>query len=371
MTLPFLTNITFLMAVGIMLVPKALSLMVSSNGHLTRDPDYRGEWILPLLFSIFLGVWIGGRYLLSIYGDTLSYARTYDLTSVLSTDEITVDVGSEWFWGIIGNICHAAGLDVHGYFTVIALIYTLTAMWAAKKFCPTDPYLATMFVVSSLFYYNFAINGLRNGVACHMILLAMAFLMEDKRIIALIIAFLAMGIHRSTMLPIAAVIAAMTVIKEPKYAFYIWLAAIPVSLLFSSSFVSMMGSLGFDERMSQYAQGHGHQGMFTRVGFRWDFLAYSAGAVWFYYISAFKKGLRDGWYNIIATTYLLSNAFWILIITVEYSNRFAYLSWFLYPIVVAYPLCNMRAWGDSQELMAGFTLLGYYALTFILQYFVF
>lgn len=36
--------------------------------------------------------------------------------------------------------------------------------------------------------------------------------------------------------------------------------------------------------------------------------------------------------------YLLTNTFWILIIRANFSDRFAYLSWFIYSVILLYPL---------------------------------
>ena len=36
--------------------------------------------------------------------------------------------------------------------------------------------------------------------------------------------------------------------------------------------------------------------------------------------------------------YILANTFWILVIRANFSDRFAYLSWFIYSAVLIYPL---------------------------------
>ena len=80
------------------------------------------------------------------------------------------------------------------------------------------------------------------------------------------------------------------------------------------------------------------------------------------YFVVFKNNVTDKTYTLLLNTYLLCNAFWILVIRASFSNRFAYLSWFIYPIVLAYPLLeldfteNQRKW-ISNILLAhlGFT----------------
>ena len=82
-----------------------------------------------------------------------------------------------------------------------------------------------------------------------------------------------------------------------------------------------------------------------------------------------KHQIRDNWYDVICTTYCLCNAFWIMVIRAAFSNRFAYLSWFLFPVVIAYPLVNLPIWED-QDRKTGWILIVYsgfsaFMLTFV------
>ena len=51
-----------------------------------------------------------------------------------------------------------------------------------------------------------------------------------------------------------------------------------------------------------------------------------------------------------------------MVIKAAYSNRFAYLSWFLYPIVLAYGVIRLHIWPD-QDKKAGLILLLHAAFT--------
>ena len=97
---------------------------------------------------------------------------------------------------------------------------------------------------------------------------------------------------------------------------------------------------------------------FSKAGFRWDFLLYSTAPVVMAWYVCIKKDLQDNWYNAICTVYCLCNAFWVLVIRSAFSNRFAYLSWFLYPIVIAYPLVNMPI-REDQDRFTGWVLIAY------------
>ena len=107
------------------------------------------------------------------------------------------------------------------------------------------------------------------------------------------------------------------------------------------------------------------------TGFRWDFLFYSIWPiVMTWYLTMYRK-FKDKTFNVIANTYILCNAFWIMVIRATFSNRFAYLSWFLYPLVIAYPLFRMNLWKDQDRKTAiiFFLYSGFIFFMFFIYYF--
>ena len=52
-----------------------------------------------------------------------------------------------------------------------------------------------------------------------------------------------------------------------------------------------------------------------------------------------------------------------MVIRAAFSNRFAYLSWFIYPLVIAYALIRIPIWRDQDRKLSLF--LGGYAIFMI------
>ena len=129
-------------------------------------------------------------------------------------------------------------------------------------------------------------------------------------------------------------------------------------------------NLGFDDRLNRYITTQADEQMFNRTGFRWDFLLYSSIPVIMGYYILFVKKTFNSTYLLLLGTYILSNSFWIMVIRAQYSNRFAYLSWFLYPIVICYPMLKLRIWPKTQGSKAAVVMLGHYAFT-LFMYLVF
>jgi hypothetical protein len=279
-----------------------------------------------------------------------------------------MDWSSEWVWKWLMNGCKAEGLSTQMFFFIVAAGYILSALYAIYRFMPSDPMLGVIFLFCSLMFFPFAVNGLRNGLACHLVLLGACFLLDDKWIIGSLLCLIALGIHRSVMLPIAVIFVSILFLRNVRLALVFWVASIFISLLAGNAVSEFFSGLGFDDRMTQYINIE-DMSEFSRVGFRWDFLLYSAAPVVMAWYVCIRRECSDNWYNVLCTVYLLCNAFWIMVIRAAFSNRFAYLSWFLYPIVIAYPLvnCNIR---EDQDSFTGWVLLAYAGFS-VFMWFIF
>ena len=332
------------------------------------SPDYRlqeqqGSIWLPLIMSIAFILWIGGRPISgAAFGDTANYALEYRAMNGLY---VTVEWRREWVWSLMMSVCGSLGFSVSTFFTIVAAGYFLTALWAVKRFLPQNPMVGMVFVFTSLMFFPFATNGLRNGLACHVMLLAMSYFFDDKYVKGALWCIIAFGLHRSVILPIAAMVAGRYVIKDLRYAILFWLGAIVLSLVAGGALSGFFAGLGFDDRMSTYLTNQ-YDDKFSNSGYRWDFLVYSLFPILMGWFVCVKRKIRDDWYRTLCVTYCLSNAFWVMVIRAAFSNRFAYLSWFMYPIVIAYPLVNLPVWEDQDRKTA--IVLSMYAFFTLFMY---
>ena len=95
------------------------------------------------------------------------------------------------------------------------------------------------------------------------------------------------------------------------------------------------------DRVYEYFTTAPELGTFSMIGFRWDFLLYGSVPILEGIYFVFKRKYNNQFYCILLSTYILTNAFWVLINEVPFSDRFAYLSWFMMPVVIIYPILSI------------------------------
>ena len=146
---------------------------------------------------------------------------------------------------------------------------------------------------------------------------------------------------------------------------------IPISLVLGNVLEGFFLNLGLGQK--EDIQGYlgefdeDSENVVLKVGFRWDFLVYSASAVYAAWFFIYKKKFNDLLYSQFVNIYLTANAFWILVIRANFSNRFAYLSWFMMGLIIIYPLLKVKFYNNQNQVI-GLILLVYCFFSFLLNF---
>lgn len=322
--------------------------------------------LFPFLFTIIITIYIGlrpisGRY----FVDMGMYAHGYRICNV-NTFSGFFNFHSEWFFEFIMKTCKVVIGDINIWFLILDIIYLGCQFWACKRLLQENVWMAILFVFFSYQFWTFGTNGLRNGLGAAIMMLSVSFFCQRDKIgfvLGVLFFLLAMGCHRSVMITLAAFFFSFFIIKEIRRAIWIWFLCVLTSIVSGNFFVNLFSRLGMDDRMVEYASSEATQ--FSHSGFRWDFLLYSAMPIWLaWYVES--KGIRDKTFSLLSNIYIISNAFWVLICRIPFSNRFAYLSWYLYGLVIAYAVIRVPIWKD-QDKKAGWILLAHSFFTLGMQ----
>jgi hypothetical protein len=345
------TPIFFYLLLGVVLI-------ILLDTQFNKEPTGNKFQSLGILLLVFTVLYIGFRPISGrFFGDTGTYARLfYDYASGSS-----VSGGKDL---LFNNFMKASSyfMGVHFFFFLCSLLYIVPLYLVCKKWFKNLWVFGFLFFITAFSFWAYGTNGVRNGIAGSLFLLAVS---RDKRIFQILWIILAIGFHKSMLLPTAGFILA-NVYNQPKKMIFFWLLCIPLSLIGGTFFETFFGSLGFDDRLDYLSEDNIESDKFSNTGFRWDFVLYSATAVfagWYYIV---KKGYKDKVYFWLFNTYVFANAFWILVIRANFSNRFAYLSWFMIGLIIIYPLLKKNFF-SSQYKKVGFILLLQFAFTFLMN----
>lgn len=313
---------------------------------------YTFGYIVVIAFMLYMGT----RPISSLwFGDMGSYAEAYKLLQGGAQVKIEKDYLFNYFMKLCSEF-----IDVYSYFLLLAILYLFPYFLFSKKYFGRYWFFAMFMFLSSFSFWAYGTNGIRNGLAASFFILGLYY--YHRKYWMYICFTLSYFMHASLIVPIAAFIVS-GIYKNPKIYLYIWLLAIPLSLVGGSSWMKIFSGLGFENRTEGYFNNEKEMKVFSQTGFRWDFLVYSASAVFAGAYFILKKKINDTFYIHLYGIYCISNAFWILLISAAYSNRFAYLSWFLMPSIIAYPMFRYKIWKEQYKIFAAI-LFVYFMFTY-------
>lgn len=297
------------------------------------------------LISTFCILFIGFRdpYAPDEYfGDTIRY--TYFYEQLLSNDY--------GYWGLMFISKEVLNLSVSWFYFVCACIYVILPYLAFKKWFGVKAIVPLIVYVTSMSFWNFGINGIRTGLAVSFFIYALS---RDRKILRFICFALAISFHKSLILPLLILLFVIFVNPKFRTTLWIWVICLLISLVFGRSLMNLITTyaafvVSDDIKAEQYVTG------LDESRFRFDFVLYSIAPIYFgrLYI---KKGFNDILYLNILKIYVLTNAVWLLLMYANFTNRFAYLSWFLIPLLLVYPVVKDTRIIKSQNRFLWFVII--------------
>lgn len=319
---------------------------------------------LGIILTLFTWFYIGTRPI-HCYADTRLYTEMFLLVQSGEWSEMAV-ADSEWFWEKVQQFC-IDNTTVENWLLVVAAFYVGGIAFACWRWMPRHYTLSILFAFTAFSFWSYSNNGIRQGMASSLVIAGLACVTPAVRhnwvklLPCLVLAILGCGTHNSMYLLLAAGLAAFF-IPNRKLPYYVWVVCLVLSPFLSSFFQAYIGDIISDQRVSYY--NNSSYELFSRTGWRWDFILYSSVPVILGWYVEFKKKVADWNYTFMLSCYLYTNAAWMLINEVPYSNRYAYISWCLYPFLLAYPLSQLPI-AKNQGVVAGIFLVGCLVFNFM------
>ncbi|MDE6320765.1 MAG: EpsG family protein [Muribaculaceae bacterium] len=286
------------------------------------------SYLMPLIIALFIGFRpVSGIYFVDMANyDVIYYALHYGKA-------FNFDINAENFlFDNLFNLFGSQYYDIRLFFVVISLIYFLFTYKALTRLFGPYSFLAFIVFLGAFSTFSYATNGIKAGAAASFFLCALGY--RDKPKLAGLFLIISIGFHHSMIMPVCAYIIAY-LYKNTRVYLAFWIFALIIAVLHITYFQDLFSSYADDTGVKYLSDTSGDWG--GKSGFRWDFVLYSALPIYIGYVAVVKYGLKSNTYAFLLNVYLLTNAIWMLCMYAAFTNRIAYLSWLMYPVVTIYP----------------------------------
>lgn len=346
-----------------LLVIVVFVFMQSNSVLISDDNNLKGKNSLGIFLLLIVILYLGTRPISFVFADMAVYAAEFKAYA----KGIPLNTERELVFGGFMKFCSGV-MSVEMFFLVCAFIYVFPLYLASKKIFKDYWFYCFFALVISFSFWAYGTNGIRNGIGTSLFIYALS---RDRKTATLAIIIISVLIHTSMILPTIAYVISLFY-KNLKILLLAWLFAIPLSLALGSFWENFFLGLGLVEEsrvIGYFSDDAAYLDNIVeiKVGFRWDFLIYSSIGVLAGYYYIFKMKFDDLFYNRLFAIYLMCNALWILVIRANFSNRFAYLSWFLLGILIVYPLLKVSLF-NKQHLLIGRILFIYFLFTYLINF---
>lgn len=316
--------------------------------------------VLVVFLILFIGLRpVSGRYFVDMANYVMHYDVLYDGTTFVfdwDTENKIFDNLFAW-WG-------SMRLGYTSFFVFVAAIYFGGAYLGLRKLFPNHRLAAFLVFLAALSTFSYGVNGIKAGAATSLFILAMGYRENLKVCIPLVL--LSWGFHHSMIMVVAGFVLTLFV-KNPKWYLFGWSLCLLLAAAHVTAFAQFFSGFTTEHGAEYLLTEGGNEG--TKGGFRIDFILYSAMPVLVGWYAVFKKRMHlTPLYKNLLNLYLCLNGTWLLCMYANFTNRIAYLSWFLYSIVLIYPFLQEQ-WGKSRYKIFGGMMLAHLGFTLFMNIF--
>ena len=318
----------YLLIVTLLTVFTSITYFTYPNRRLLSEsrPVHLSGYIISIFFVFFIGF----RPIDIVFADMVNYHDWYfvfwwgkPFKFNLQAENIFFDNFFSWLG--------ANYIDIRVFFVLMAAIYFLCAYKAIIKMFPRDSVYGLLAFLAAFSTFSYGTNGIKAGAAASIFLFAIAY--SDRRWLSYLFIFISWGFHHSMIMPIIGYFAC-SFVKNPTYYTIFWFFALAFAVSGFTQFQTFF-ALYTDAHTAEYLSVGQDWG--GKTGFRYDFVFYSVIPLLVGWYAIFHRKFDDKGYKFIFNLYMFTNAVWMLCMYANFTNRIAYLSWFLYPIVLVYP----------------------------------
>lgn len=283
-----------------------------------------------------------------VYGDMLVYVNSFQNMHTLTLKQALGN--SSWeplfvlFQWVVSRFTQNPNIFIISSF----LFYIIILLRSFKKFSSHWQRIFLLFgYLNFAFFYDYIFNGMRQGFAMVLILLAISYWLDTAKNNNLIIfcVGIAAGLFHYSAFPVVLCLFLLKFFKiSLKFLLFSWFVA---ALLFVTGLNTQLKNLGI---VSNFGLVETYADIATLQHFggetnKINFLVFSAFFLFLSLFLARKIHMTDEKaevYNKIIKLYTLFNIYFLMFGFIAFSNRVAAFSWFLIPVLLWFPILNRK-----------------------------
>ncbi len=320
-------QIIYISIVGILTILTLLSLQAKP----------KKAFAAALILCITCSLLIGFRPIHGIFIDMLNYSQYYN---IIYGDFFSFNLSSEnLIFDNFFSFLASLKIDISLFFFLIAFIYFGGIYISSVKIFPYNSALAFLIYLAAFSTFSYGTNGIKAGAAASLFLVALAY--TDRKVVAFTFLALSLGFHHSMILPITAYFC-VQIYRKPAIYISFWCLCFVISFLNIQALQIFLGELLGANADGYLTNNESLSSNSTIKGFRIDFILYSIMPILVGCYFILYRKIFDDLYLRLWCIYTLVNSIWLLCMYAEFTNRIAYLSWFIYPVVLIYPFLKFN-----------------------------
>lgn len=319
--------------------------------------------LVAIILTFGLIYFIGNRPVHKTFVDMVTYS---DIFYYLKTNRPVF----EWNWdelNLIYDNFYAWSATFFStdrpLFVILAFLYFGGIFLASRRLFRGNTLASLLTYLGAFSTFSYGTNGMKAGIAAAFFLVAISY--YNNRLLMIFLALLSWGFHHSMQLCLGAMFVVL-LYKNPKLYLAIWVVSLLIAILHITIFQEIFSGMT-DDHGSGYLNQVVIQEEKGWGGFRIDFILYSTAPIIMGIYAIFVKGFSSKFYNFLFSVYLVTNSIWLLCIYSNFTNRIAYLSWLLLPVVLIYPVLHPN-WGDSRFRDFSLIMLAHLSFTLFMTF---
>lgn len=264
------------------------------------------------------------------FADTAMYIEFFEKSKMENIIYPTKDIG----YGFLNYLCSKL-FSVRAYFVFLSFLGGGIAYFIFDKMDKKNRWLFLGLYYVGIFTFIFHAVIIRQNLAFLVFMLA---LVQDKKYYKISFLILSLLFHKSMIIPFFAYIV-VQYYRNINFYLSMWIFFIVFSLVFNTDIINFIENIeleSWDKRIRYIYEKDINSGYYSEKKIPWKTIVGTFIMILYGYY--FEKMIKDSFYTKQLSLFILANIIWVVFMQTNFHYRIAYLSLFLYPLLILYPL---------------------------------